>query len=215
MISASLGKKHFAHNIKTLSQNGFFGSDGKSHFVEDQARWSDIKYGWYKRSNMARSGCGVIAVWNLLHYFKRIPGIGAPAAFSNLIYDMERCATVFGGALGTSVIPIFFYIKKYFKHVHMSPRFSREYADDFGRRHDAFIVIAFNNISRITDGMHLVCITRDKYGYMIHNCYRRLRTGRYISSRRYRSLSDALDNMTEKPLVTMMIGVAEKEESHV
>ena len=215
MITVSLGKKHYAHNIKKLTENRFFGSDGKSHFVEDQALWGDIKYGWYKRSDMARSGCGVIAVWNLLHYFKRLPRIGAPAAFSNLIYDLERTATVLGGALGTSVIPIFFYLKKYFKTVHMSPRFNHEYTEDFGKKHDAFIVIAINNIAKPLDGMHLVCITKDRFGYMIHNCYRRLRTGRYISSRRYQSFSDALDNMTPKPFVTMMIGVAEKEESHV
>ena len=209
MITKSLAKKHFSHNERALINAPFFRRVTRRFYIENQAQWGSIKYGWHPRSNMAYSGCGVIAVWNLLVYFNRVPRVGAPAALSNLIWDFERFATVMGGAFGTSIFPIYLYIKRIFKKTRLSFWRSRNSMDRFGENYKAFIVITMNDSKRLTSGLHIVCITTDSRGYSVHNSYRKNSTGNYIVTIPYKTLSEAIDHINKSPLPLAVIGVAE------
>ncbi len=209
MITRRLLRSHFAYNEKALVEAPFFRRVSRHFYIENQAEWKSIKYGWHPRSNMAYSGCGVIAVWNLLVYYNRVPRVGTAAALSNLIGDFERCATVMGGALGTSAFPMFFYVKSIFKKARFSFWKPESSMNRFGESFDAFIVTTMNDAKNITRGLHIVCITKDSRGYSVHNSYKKTRTGYYVVSIPYKTLSEAIDNINERPFPVAVIGVRE------
>ncbi len=78
----------------------FLGSDG---FIYDQRRCKGLRYGW---TDSAKTGCGWIACYNLLHLlgFDYLP--------------TAVCATMaawlpFGGLIGTHVLPLFIWLRKH------------------------------------------------------------------------------------------------------
>ena len=202
-------KRHYTENERVLVDAPFFRRVTRKYYIENQSQWGSIKYGWHKRSNMAYSGCGVIAVWNTFVYFDRFTRVGAAAALSNIISDFERIGTVFGGAFGTSVIPSYFYIKKYFPKAGITFLHGEKYTDGYGDRYDAFIVTTFNDAKNPAKGLHTVCITKDKRGFSVHNAYKRMRGGQYIVTVPYKTLSQAIGHINDAPLPVVMIGVRE------
>ncbi len=187
----------------------FFHRVSKHFYIENQAQWGSIKYGWFPRSNMAYSGCGVIAVWNVMEFFRRNPRVGTAAALANLIGDFEKMGAVMGGALGTSAYAVFFYLRKYFKKVGFSIAKRKSALDRFGERYQAFVVTTFNDAKNPARGLHIVCITTDSRGYSVHNSYIKTRTGYYVVSIPYKTLSEAIEHICDNPLPLAVIGVAE------
>ena len=209
MITHRTKKLHYTENERVLSDAPFFRRVTRKYYIENQAQWGSIKYGWYKRSNMAYSGCAVIAVWNTFVYFDRFTRVGAASQLSNIIGDFESFGTVFGGAFGTSVIPVFFYLKKYFKKTWISFMHGKRHYDRLGEKYDAFIVNTFNDAKNPARGLHIVCITRDSRGFSVHNSYKKTHRGNYVVTIPYRTLSEAIAHINAAPLPVAVICVKE------
>ncbi len=209
MITKKLRNKHFSYNETALVKAPFFRRVSKHFYIENQAEWGSIKYGWFPKSNMAYSGCGVIAVWNVLEYFGRNPRVGTAAVLANLIGDFEKMGAVFGGAFGTSAYAVFFYLRKYFGRIGFTLSKRKSSLDSFGERYQAFVVTTLNDAKNPARGLHIVCITRDQRGFSIHNAYKKTRTGYYVVSIPYKSLKEAIDNICDNPMPLAVIGVAE------
>ncbi len=209
MITKKLCEEHFSYNEPALVAAPFFRRVSKHFYIENQAQWGSIKYGWFPKSNMAYSGCGIIAVWNVLEYFRRVPRVGTAAYLANLISDFEKFGAVLGGAFGTSVYAVFFYLKRYFKKTGFSLAKRKPALDRLGERYQAFVVITPNDALNIARGLHIVCITRDSRGFSVHNAYKKTRAGFYVVSIPYKTLSEAIENICERPLPLAIIGVAE------
>lgn len=208
MISKRLKNEHFSYNEKVLVEAPFFRRRSKHFYIENQAEWGSIKYGWCKRSNMSYSGCGVIAVWNVLEYYRLNPRVGTAAALANLIGDFESFGAVMGGAFGTSAYAVLFYLRRYFKNTGVTFAKTKKSLDRFGEKYQTFVVTTLNDAKNPARGLHIVCITTDSRGYSVHNAYIRTRTGYYVVSIPYKSLSEAIDHICDNPLPLAVIGVS-------
>lgn len=178
----------------------------KSLFIEDQQEWSAVPFGWHPKSNMAYSGCGIIAVWNVLVEACRINEKNNRYVLQCLTAHFEQHGAVCGGRFGISVAALYLYLRRNFPKAALTLRHNRFALNAFGLRHDVFVATVFNDTKHLLAGLHTVCITKSENGFAVHNCYRK-RNGAWVVSPNYPTLSEALANVTANPGTVAVIGV--------
>ena len=118
----------------------------------------------YARSDMTRSGCGLIAVYNALVYFGR-EGVSLP----DLIAGAEnRGAMVAGGKLGTSPVSLLRILREhgFVTRVGYSEAADNRILSDG----EAAILMFLNNRRKPAEGLHFVFLSREEDGrWIIHN----------------------------------------------
>lgn len=163
---------HNANNIDKLP-----GVYTPGQFIENQNQWGDILYGkdtdyplvngLANTSNMANSGCGVIAVANALI------NLGCDVDYeemANIISDFENDGMALNGVVGTSPMAIYEYMKNRGYDASYITSTDPSDINSFGNDYDTFIVTGYNNQDDITDCLHTVCITKEPDGrFTIHN----------------------------------------------
>ena len=176
-------------------------------FIEDQQEWSSVSYGWHPKSDMAYSGCGIIAIWNVLVDAGAISKKNSSKVMKRLISHFERHGAVCGGYFGISVAALYLYLRRRFPKVSVTFRHNPFALNSFGLRHDVFVATVFNNAKNPLAGLHTVCITKSEKGYIVHNCYRKNAKGQWVCSPCYPKLSEALAHITANPGQVVVLGV--------
>lgn len=179
-------------------------------FIEDQQEWSAVPFGWHPKSDMAYSGCGIIAIWNVLADAGRIDEKNTGYVLKRLTHHFERHGAVWGGRFGISVAALYLYLRRNFPKVSLTFRHNRFALNSFGLRHDVFVATLFNDKKHLLAGLHTVCITKSEKGFAVHNCYRKDAEGRWSASPNYPTLSEALARATKNPWIVAVIGVQNK-----
>ncbi len=176
-------------------------------FIENQEEWTDVRFGWHPDSTISKTGCGLIAMWNALSSAGRIRKKNARHAMATLMDGLGRFGSVLGGRLGVSVASLYVYSCFHFRRAQLCFRHNSLAQNSFGLRHDAVIATVVNERRHPFRGLHTICITRSKKGYVIHNAYRKNSQGVWSASKTYRTLSEALCAVTEAPFFVVMIGI--------
>lgn len=78
---------------------------------------------------------------------------------------------------------------------------------------DVFIATVYNNKDKITDQIHTVCIAKEADGsYSVYNAGKTDNNGNYVAKEDYKSLSDAIDVISDKnPQLICLIAIDDKE----
>lgn len=178
----------------------------QGRYIENQAEWGNIRFGTVRRSNMAYSGCEILATYNA-----RI-SLGEALSWQDMagmIARYERKGAAFWGLIGTSPKEIAAYFKENGYAVTLKCHMGQEELEALGRDSDTLIVTAYNNRNDITGQIHTISITKDGYGnYALHNVYAYDRNRRsYVARGGYGSLQEAIRNMAVAPAVICVIGI--------
>ena len=181
---------------------GFQGS-----YIENQQEWKGIRFGWHPGSNLADTGCGVFAAYNVLFDAGRIRSGREGGVLEELICSFERFGAVFGGRLGVSVFALYLYFKRHFPKAGLCLWHNAYRQNSFGLKYDAFVATIVNERVNPFKGLHTVCITKKDRRFFIHNAYRRTGSGSFRQSEPYDSLSDALSHITKNPFFVDVIGI--------
>ena len=192
-------EEHYNYNIEHIGDYYHLGQ-----FIEDQAYWESIKYG-LGDSNMAYSGCEIIAIVNALTNM----GIYLSSEqFAELIKHFESDGMCYNGQFGTSPVAIYQYLKSEGYDVEFTLSTKSRDIEQISNEYPTFIVSAFNNVDNVKDAVHTVCITKEPEGYVVHNGYRK-RGEKYIASEAYPTLEEAINHIAEdgNSKVVMIMGV--------
>lgn len=146
-------------------------------FIENQQEWGNILYGKdsdypiiehiTNTSNMAASGCEVIAVANALtNLGKKLDN----DAMALLIMNFEQDGMVLNGVFGTSPMALYEYmLDKGYEASYITstdPTEIKHFAQDYR----TFIVTGYNDRNDISRMVHTVCITKNYNGtFTVHN----------------------------------------------
>lgn len=183
----------------------------KGGYIENQAEWGKVRFGCSKRSNMAYSGCEVIATYNAKL------ALGEPVGRKDmeaLIARYEKRGAALWGAIGTSPREIALYFEECGYRVRFTDSADYGALEEMGEKSDAVIVTAYNDREDITAEIHTVTITRDGGGeYILHNAYAYDRgIGVYVAKGGYPTLQEAVRNMASAPAVICMLGISGKDK---
>ncbi|SDA67111.1 hypothetical protein SAMN02910275_02027 [Butyrivibrio sp. INlla18] len=208
ITSPEIINNHYVNNMSELT-NVY----NQWQYIENQSEWEKVAYGT-EFSNMAFSGCEIIAVANAL---TSMGDSLDTAGMAGLIKHFEEDGICFNGNIGTSPVALYDYFvdNGYTAEYTLS---TRDYdADAIGNIYDTIVVTAYNNEDDITDQIHTVCITKDISGnFVIHNTGLVTQNGKYVSSNgintgkdAYSSLSQAIADIShdENSASIMIIGV--------
>ena len=178
-------------------------------YIENQAEWGKVRFGCSKRSNMAYSGCEIIAAYNAkLALGEHVSALD----MAELIARYERKGAALRGAIGTSPKEIACYFEERGYEVRMTDSRDPETLEIFGRENDTVIVTAYNDRNDITREIHTVSVTKDEKGeYTLHNVYSYDRGRRcYAAKGSYAALQEAVRNIASDPEVICVIGIVRK-----
>ncbi|MDD6347926.1 MAG: Gx transporter family protein [Lachnospiraceae bacterium] len=135
-------------------------------YIEDQLAYGDMTYG---RTTVAKTGCEIIAVFNVLTYLTRRTedvSAGVPS-LPALIAAFEEDGMAAGGHFGTAPSALADYLEKAGFAVSMTttvPDFDRAAADC-----GAMLLTFYNDRSDIRQEIHTVAVTREPDGLTAHN----------------------------------------------
>ena len=164
-ISWSVADRH-AQDNKTMVRKMFpedeygvrDGSDPR--YLENQRLYSGIRFG---KTDMAYAGCEIIAAYNAMHAFGRLPDLG------ELIRVFEKYGMIFSGRFGTSPLALVDYFTG--KGFEVEYTFHREDFDELAKRADVLIYTFYNDSRSIFRQIHTICVTKEDGGYRGHNIY--------------------------------------------
>lgn len=151
----SVRKKHETYNCQVLNSEV---SPLKAGYVENQAKWSDVKYG---KTDMAFAGCEVLAVYNALLAIGMTGGAGKMA---ELIRHFEGHGAALHGIIGTSPWAMYKYLKK--QGVQAKVVWKEEELNNTAK---ATIVTMYNNCFDLYDQIHTVSYNHEAEGVVSHN----------------------------------------------
>lgn len=179
-----------------------------SAYIENQNEWDNIMFGAGKHHNMRYSGCEIIATFNAL---KALKGMGSPESMAELIREYEEHGAALRGEFGVSPRAIEEYFRKHGFSVMTTDKGDGESLEMVDRQSQVLVAVAYNDANDITQQVHTICITKDVgKGYVLHNAYRKDKSGKYIASAPYGTLSDAISNMSRyEPKLIYLIGIAD------
>lgn len=158
-------------------------------YVENQPQWKDVRFG--KRSDMAYSGCEILAVYNAL---LSLGECLSALELVELISTFEGKGAVWAGQLGTAPGAICKYFRK--RGYKTEIRYWRDEStvNELGEEYDTIIVMFYNDAHDIFKMIHTVNISKDKEGkYWVHNCYKRQGI-KFFADGSYESLWNAIHN---------------------
>lgn len=184
--------------------------------INNQAEWSNVKFGSSKNSNMAYAGCEIFATYNaMVKLGEKITGDG----LADMITLFEKNGATLKGEWGTSPIAVYDYLKNKYKndvnvkvsmYVPDKISVSNKKIDKIGDENDVFLATVYNNADKITDMIHTVCISKEDDGsYTVYNAYKKDKDGNYVAKEGYKSLSDAIDNISSNPQLISLIYIDE------
>ena len=178
----------------------------EGNYIENQAEWGGVKFGSSKHSNMAYSGCEIMASCNAkLALGENV----SEQAMADMISRYERKGAALNGEIGTSPKEIADYFKESGYEVIFSDSRNAKIVNEIGEKSDTVIVTAYNNRMDIMGKIHTVSVTKDEAGtYEVHNAYAYNRsTESYVAKGGYGTLQDAVMNMASAPAVICIIGI--------
>lgn len=147
-----------------------FGLARNGQYIENQPCWDGVRFGRSKRSNMAYSGCEILACYNALVYLTDGKA-GNPETLVHMIECFERRGAALLGAWGTSPRSM----QKFFdtQHYHTKLVVSRE-PEEFEtamKTADCALITLFNDKCAVTGQVHTMTVTREEKGYVLHNAF--------------------------------------------
>ena len=207
-VPRKIRDQNYISNIVQLNNTSWDFWTVPSAYIENQNEWGSIIFGAGKHHNMSHSGCEVIATFNALRALK---GTGSPESMAELIHEYEAHGAVLRGEFGVSPKAIEAYFKKQGFLVTTADKGDRESLEMVDRQSQVLIAVAYNDANDIMQQVHTICITKDVgQGYVLHNAYRKDKSGKYIASASYATLSDAISNMSRyEPKLIYLIGIAD------
>ena len=203
-------KQNAVDNAKLLSGNNT--PLPAFDYIENQSQWGKVKFGEDSKTDIARSGCGIIATYNALYALGEST---SSQTMVDLISYYERDGAVLGGAWGVSPDAI----EDYFIGQGYSVTSTNENApitiNMIGEQYETVIVTAYNDANDITRQVHTVSITKETNGtYTVHNAFQKDTNGKYVSKDGYLTLQEAIDNISSKqPLAINVIGISNAEQT--
>lgn len=166
----------------------------RSAYIENQNEWSNIMFGAGKHHNMRRSGCEVIATFNVL---KALTGTGSPESMAELIREYEVRGAALRGEFGVSPRAIEVYFREHGFRVATTDKTDDTSLNMVDRQCQVLIATVYNDGNDITKQVHTVCITKDSgQGYVLHNTYCKDKNGTYVASAPYATLTDAVNHIS-------------------
>lgn len=166
------------------SEGHFFTQE---NFIENQPQWKPVKFGKY---SMDYSGCEIIATYNaLLSLGEKLSQDDMIA----LISRYEKKGAVLCGGWGVAPRAVYRFFKE--KGYDVCLTCSRGPADinTMGERYGTIIINVYNDAEDITRQIHTMNVSKnDKNCFILHNCYRTGKDGRYVMSVPYGSLYDVI-----------------------
>lgn len=152
-----------ADNLAILTTTATLCESGK--YIENQASWSDVKYG--NKSTMDKTGCGIIASYNAL---LALGESVSEQTMVDLISRYEQNGAVLYGEFGTSPLQIVKCFEEKGYDVTLSISKEEAAINDIGDNSDTVIATVYNNKYNVMDQLHTVSITKDANGkFSIHN----------------------------------------------
>lgn len=136
-----------------ISNEKLFSNVFTNDYIENQMDLSDFSLGKY---NFSFSGCGCIAVINLLKYFGNSLSF---SEFSAVTSFFENKGLIFSGRFGISPLSIKSYFQKNGYTVKALKSSKENEINEFARDFDAFICIFFNQGRNIKYGLHYIAVT--------------------------------------------------------
>ena len=207
-VPRKIRDQNYKSNIVQLKNMHWDFWTAPSAYIENQNEWDNIMFGAGKHHNMRYSGCEIIATFNAL---KALKGMGSPESMAELICEYEAHGAALRGAFGVSPRAIEAYFKKHGFRVTTTDKGDGESLEIVDRQSQVLIAVAYNDANDIMQQVHTICITKDVgQGYVLHNVYRKDKSGKYIASAPYATLSDAISNMSRyEPKLIYLIGIAD------
>lgn len=157
---------HYNTNIAVLAgadiAGGFFQS---GQLIENQEEWGEVAFGTV---SMKQAGCGIMATYNARVSLGEKP---TQQDMAGLISLYERRGAVCRGKYGLAPTAPYKYFKSRGYEVDMTTGVNPEDLNAMGQKYDTFILYSYNNRDKVTDGMHMVNISKDTKGYQCHNGY--------------------------------------------
>ncbi len=191
-------------------------------YIENQAEWRAVDFGSGEHevendegkktkiySNVADSGCEIIATYNALFALgEQVDGM----LMVNLISHFERDGAVLNGDFGVSPLAVYRYFVDRGYDVVMTARRDANIINDLGDKSDTVIVTVYNNQNDITDMVHTVSVTKREDGkYEVHNTNFKNENGQYAvrdnNGLGYDTVQDAIDDSSQDPAVLCVIGI--------
>lgn len=192
-ISKKRRQKNSLTNEGILEKESYTGRDG---YIEDQHAMKELMFG---RSDMAYSGCEIIAVYNALL------SLGIKKDLTGLIGIFEKRGSVLGGRFGTSPYALYRYLSKTVGNTVFS--FKRRDFDRIAEESRVLIITYYNDAKDIMQQIHTVCVTKDEKDVLKpHNAYC-TQTG----IRTVKGLEDAL-GVQGRGKIIFMTGIKQNEE---
>lgn len=156
IIRKSKRDEHMESNIRQLSMDGSPLNDG---YIENQYAWKNIAFG---NTNMAASGCEIMAVYNVLK--ARNMGSG-PQLAGELIAAFEKRGAALKGVIGSSPLSIRAFLKKKGIQTRLIWR-----DDKINEDVQMAIVTLYNDKSSLLYQIHTIAFIRDEEkGFVPHN----------------------------------------------
>ena len=196
--NATFNTTELSTNATYIQNNSTTGS-----FIENQGQWGSILFG---ESNMAYSGCGIIATYNAL---VELGEYTSPSVMVDLISTYEKDGAAVNGKVGVAPTAIYNYFNNQFFDVNFTDTKNPETINKIGVDYDVIIVTVYNDEHDITEQMHTVCITREKDGeYVLHNVFFKDGNGVFAEKRTQTdTLEKAISQITGNSTAISVIGI--------
>lgn len=196
---------HFNENTQLLEKadNAFFMA---REYIENQNLWDKVKFGSHKKSNMAYSGCEIIATYNALISMGDI-GTG----ITDLIRQFEKKGNALKGGFGIAPAYPAKYLKEKGYLVKRLTTRKKEKINAFGSVHETFLVTFYWDKADITKQLHTVNISKNNEKYFVHNVYHRDNNGSFSSLGPNESLSAAISALGERVTPMVIYGIDKRE----
>jgi hypothetical protein len=194
---------NYRHNHAELTKANVYFADGS--YIENQPQWRNVAFGSGKKSDMAYSGCEIIAVYNALLALKANV---SKNTMPELISYFERKGSVLLGAFGTSPRALYRYFSENHYDVVIDDTAETGMINAIGEKYDVFLAVFYNDKYNIKNMIHTVCITKSRQGkYTAHNAYTRDKMGNFTNTAEHDTLSQMTDSLGSNPKVICIIGI--------
>lgn len=198
--------RHFRENCRRLAETNWRFWDEKDALIENQNEWGNIFFGVGRRLNISYAGCEIIATYNAR---KALGDHVSKDDMANLIRDYEARGAALWGAFGVAPTMIAAYFRKNGFAVETADGADEAAVERIAQNHGVMIATAYNDKNDITAQIHTVCITkRTDGGFVLHNAYRRDKSGQYSSSPPYTTVQEAVGHISQREAkLIYLIGV--------
>ena len=196
-ISQKDTEANAAHNTENLTSSIL-----KPGYIENQSQWGDINYG---KSDMAYSGCEIIATYNAIY---DLTGRGDADEMVELISYFEQNGSSVYGGFGTSPKAVEEYLQNQGFNTSMTCETDSESIKEIQDEYDSYIVTVYNDENHLSYAVHTLSITEDDGKYTIHNnYYTKPGHSGYTNQGSYDTLEEAINSINSDSKMISLIGV--------